>query len=240
MTSTEIIDEYKKSKNNLESKLSNEDLVILNNYEKRNLNKIKKIRIIKNKDIDQQKIELWCDQYGLDAVEINRLLVLYFKDYKLTSFVEDWVEKYKNYIPYFDELNSSTNVLEFIFISSYVNFGLANIDDRQDYKKAELDSNSSVTGIKILGLKKEVREKSYNIKHLIRFDPIYVPAIIPVLLYYLENKSLTWETKNYYYRIVNSYMIEKYIIPSTNQNNDENTKIKIYNNKLLNVFRLLR
>jgi hypothetical protein len=240
----DLLVEFNKSKNNILTFLLPEDIQVFKNYEKRNLDKIKKISIFKNTNTDNKKIELWCNQYGLDPSEIDKLLNQFYKDYRVSIFVNEWVQKYIKYIPYFQNIANSPNVLEFILISSYVNLGISNIDDQQDYKKAIKDSNSLVTGTKIMGFKKETIEKGVKILHLVRFDPIYVPAIVPALIYYLENKSFLWETKNYYYKNVTSDMIEKYLIPEpvqlSSKNNEEIRKIKIYNNKLLSIFRLLR
>jgi hypothetical protein len=195
--------------------------------------------------LDIKKLTIFCDQYGLDSGEIDRLLKQYFNDRKVNKFIYEWVAKYNNYIPYFENISKSPYVFEFIFISSYVNFSLANIDDRQDYVVATKDPNSLVTGNKIMGLLKEVKvnnnnNKEVTITHLIRFDPIYIPAVVPALVYYLDNNLFTWEVKNYYYKTVTSDMLEKYLIPENNQTKEEIRKIKIYNNKLLSVLRLLR
>ena len=237
MDSNELISEYNKINHNLTSTLSPDDIESLKNYEKRNRDKIRKVSIFKNSSkIDNKRVELWCDQNGLDYTTIDKLIQLYISDHRAVKFIYEWVQKYKNYIPYFPEMNN----LEFIFISSYVNYSIANLDDREDYLKELKDPISLVNGNKILGLLKEVKNKErYSIKHLIRFDQVYVPAVIPALLYYVENNLFTWATKNYYYRTVTPYMIEKYLIPESNVK-EENRKIKIYNNKLLSLLRLLR
>lgn len=248
ITSTELITEFNNIRNSkFKSILSDDDIKSLKNYENRNKNKIKNISIFKNiSDIDDTKVELWCDQNGLDYKTINKLILLYTKDHQVIKFVYSWVKKYINYIPYFPKMNNSPNLYEFIFISSYVNYSISNLDDRNDYITAEKDPISLVNGNKILGLLKEKKlnrktgREELTITHLIRFDQVYVPAVIPTLLYYIENNSFTWETKNYYYKSVTPDMIEKYLIPEIPNQKEENRKIKIYNNKLLSVLRLLR
>jgi hypothetical protein len=248
MDSNELVTEFTKviKIKNYNSSISPDDIKSLKNYENRNRDKLKKVSIIKNNNIDDNKLELWCNQYGLDSNTITQLLKQYFSDYKVVKFIYEWVQKYNNYIPYFPEMNHSNNLFEFIFISSYVNYSIANLDDREDYVKTVIDPISQVSGNKILGLLKETKtdrktkQKETTLTHLIRFDQIYVPAVIPSLIYYLEYNLFRWETKNYYYRTVSPDMIEKYLIPELSTNKEENRKIKVYNNKLLSVLRLLR
>jgi hypothetical protein len=241
MNGSEIEVEFEKSTKNKESLLSIKDIDILKNYEKRNKTKIQRLIIYKNsKNIDINKLEVWCDQYGLDPIVINEILQQYLDDCKVINFINDWVTEYNQYIPYFSNIVNSPNCLEFIYISGYVNYGIKNIDDRLDYNKAEKDPNSIVTGNQILSLTREKRSETRIItKNLIRFDTFYIPAIVPAINYYIKNDLLTWEFRNLYYKTITSEMIEPYILPMSNEN-DENLKIKIYNNKLLSLFRLLR
>jgi hypothetical protein len=242
MDPNEIINEFNNSQKDLSSNLSIDDIQILKNYEKRNQKNIKKVSILKNTNaLDNKKLEIWCEQHGLDYTEIQKLLKQYFNDHKVRIFIYEWVQKYNKYIPYFENLSKSSNILEFIFISSFVNYSIANIDDRTDYKVAIKDPNSLVTGNKIMGLLKEVdsKTKKVSITHLIRFDPIYIPAVVPSLVYYLENNLLIWDVKNYYYKNVTSDMLEKYLIPESGSK-EEIRKTKIYNNTLLSILRLLR
>ena len=238
----EIDLEFQKSEKNKKSILSIKDFEILKNYEKRNRDKRQKVIIYKNRNnIDIKKLELWCDQYGLDSDVINDILQKYLDDSKVINFINEWVAENKQYIPYFSNILGSPNCLEFIYISGYVNYSIKNIDYRQDYNKIEKDPNSIVNGNKIIALTKEKRsETQIIIKNLIRFDTFYVPAIIPIISHYVKNNLLTWESKNFYYNTVTSDMIEPYILPNIKDDDAENQKTKIYNNKLLALFRLLR
>ena len=229
--SSEIEDAY----NN--SKFSLNDMNCIKNYEIRNKNKINLLRIYKNTDnFDKARIELWCDQYGLDYNEINKILNIYLSNHKIVHILKLFVEKYKNYIPYFDTIG---NNLEFIYISSYANIALANLDDREDYKIAVKDPFSIVKGNKIEGILKEIQElKSIvTIKHLISFnEKLHIPAIIPALIFPLENNLFVWKDKYMFYKNISPDMIEKYLLPDT----EKNKKNKIYNTQLLHLFRLLR
>ena len=128
------------------STLSQFDINIISNYEKRNKDQIKLLSVYKDIDkIDLRKIELMCDKYGLDYKVIKELLELYFNDHKIVNIINAFVEKYSNYIPYFKN-NGNIN---FIYTSSYANVALSNIDNREDYLKTVTDPFSIVKGNKI-------------------------------------------------------------------------------------------
>jgi len=154
----------------------------------------------------------------------------------------DWVEKYKSYIPYFE--NNQT--VDFIYISSYVERIISNIDDRTDYKTATLDPFSIVTGNKIFGIKKENKENkekkdmSITLTHLIAYNEIlHLPAIVPAIIDPLENNLFKWQEKYVFYMNLTPDIIEKYLLHETDKKVD-NIRNKLYNKRLLNVFRLVR
>jgi len=224
------------------SLLSENDLNCLKNYENRNKKQIDLLRFYKNTDkLDKSKIEIWCDENGLDFSEIDNVLMKYLSYHKIVYIIKVFVEKYKNYIPFFN-LNS----LDFIYISSYADIVLSNTDNKQDYNKSVLDQFSIVTGNKITGLLKEKKlgkttAPVISLKHLINFNyELYVPAIIPALINPLEKNLLEWNLIYILYKIITPSMIEKYLLPETEKDKDINKKNKIYNNQLLGLFRLLR
>ena len=225
------------------STLSQFDINIISNYEKRNKDQIKLLSVYKDIDkIDLRKIELMCDKYGLDYKVIKELLELYFNDHKIVNIINAFVEKYSNYIPYFKN-NGNIN---FIYTSSYANVALSNIDNREDYLKTVTDPFSIVKGNKIEALSKELKldntnKKSLLTKHLISFNELnYIPALVPALIYPLNKDLLVWKDINMFYRYVTPDMIEKYLLPETETNKVFNKRNKAYNAELLNVFRLLR
>jgi len=216
------------------SNLSFDIKKIVENYESRNRNKIKLLSIYNNEnEIDQSRIKAWCDQYGLDFNVIPKLLKKYLKSHIIVNIVNLWVEKYKNYIPYFDNNKS----VDFIYISSYVNSATSNIDDRNDYKKATKDPFSIVNGSKIDAIVKELKNNQIILKHMISYNEIkHLPAIIPALIYPLENNQFAWKDKYTFYKYITPDMIEKYLLPET----EKNKRNKLYNTRLLDLFRLIR
>jgi hypothetical protein len=235
MDPNEINIEYTKSINGQETNLTILDIESLKNYEKREKDKRRKIRIFKNtNNINNKRVELWCDQYGLDYSVISNILNKYFTAHRVGQFIKDWVTEYINYIPYFENQNN----LEFIYISSYIN--LLKIDNRMDYLMALKDPNSIVNGDMICALKFDQQNSIVTIKELIRFNKNYIAAFIPRILYELEENKIPWDVKHYYYTSVTSDMLEKYLLPESTNNKEEKENIKIYNNRLLSLFRLLR
>jgi len=238
-----IINEFDNYRFNNSSKLSSEITSILKNYESKDEEKRKLLCIYENEtDIDEVRIKSCCEQYGLDHNEIMRLIKIYFRNHTLVNIVNNWVEKYKSYIPYFE--NNQT--IDFIYISSYVERIISNIDDRTDYKTSTLDPFSIVTGNKIFGIKKENKENkekkdmSITLSHLISYNEIlHLPAIVPAIIDPLENNLFRWQEKYIFYMNLTPDIIEKYLLHETDKKVD-NIRNKLYNKRLLNLFRLVR
>ena len=238
MNPNDIMNEYNKYRYELKSTLSNENINVIRNFEKRNKENIKLLSIYENEsDIDESRIKSFCDQYGLDFDVIIDLLKKYRKYHMATNIIKEWVKKYINYIPYFD----TNKTIEFIYISSYVDEATSNIDDRSDYNKATLDPYSIVHGEKIDGLLKEIKDKKVMLTHLISFNEIlHLPALIPALFYPLSDNKFTWNQIYIYYQYITPDMIEKYLLPETEKNKADNKRNKIYNTQLLELFTLIR
>ena len=237
MNPVTITDEYNKSRLNKKSQLSLDTINIIKNIENRNKNQMQLLCIFQNEnEIDEGRVKLWCDQYGLDPDEILILLKIYIRHHKTVNMINEWVKKYNNYIPFFDNIG-----IDFIYISSYVNYASSNIDDQTDIKKSYKDPFSIVTGNKIDALLKELKKDKIYIKHLISYnDIVHLPAIIPALIYPLENNLFIWKDIYLFYKYVTSDMIEKYILPETEKNKADNKRNKLFNTQLLHLFRLLR
>ena len=238
MDSENIINEFNKYRYSNSSKLSSDSISIIKNYEKNNQDKRKLLYIYDNENsIDETRIKSCCDQYGLDYDIVTSLLRKYRKNHTAVNLINAWVQKYINYVPYFDQHRS----INFIYISSYVNYATSNIDDQSDYNKATKDPFSIVTGNKIDAIFKETKDQKVIIKHLISYNEISdLPAIIPSLIYPLENNKFPWNEKYIFYQNITPDMIEKYILPETEKNKADNKRNKAYNAQLLNLFRLIR
>lgn len=238
MDSANIIDEYNKSKKNEKTNLSIDTINIIKNYEKRNKSQIKLLCIYQNENIasNKERITSFCDQYGLDHNEILKILKIYLQHHKIVNIVNEWTKKYNNYIPFFENIT-----IDFIYIASYANNALSNIDDQTDIKKAMKDPFSIVMGEKIDGLLKEMKKNIITLKHLISYNELlHVAAIIPALIYPLENNKLLWKDIHFYYKTITPEMIEKYLLPETEKNKADNKRNKLYNTELLSLFRLIR
>ena len=238
MNPENVLDEYNKYRYKQKSTLSSESIGIIKNFETINQDKRRLLYIYENENmIDETRIKSCCDQYGLDYDVVTSLLKTYRKNHTAVNLINTWVQKYNNYIPYFEQHRS----VNFIYISSYVNYSTSNIDDQLDYNKAVKDPFSIVSGNKIDAITKEIKDKKIIIKHLISYNEILdLPAIIPALIYPLENDKLPWKDKYILYLNITPDMIEKYILSETEKNKADNRRNKAYNTQLLNLFRLIR
>jgi len=238
MDSENVIDEYNKYRYKENTRLSSESISIIENFENNNKDKRRLLYIYENENsIDENRIKLCCDQYGLDYDVVTNLLKIYRKNHTAVNIINAWVQKYINYVPYFDNHRS----INFIYISSYVNYATSNIDDQSDYNIAIKDPFSIVSGKKIDAISKEIKNNKVMIKHLISYNEIIdLPAIIPALIYPLENDKFSWKDKYILYQNITPDMIEKYILPETENNRADNRRNKGYNTQLLNLFRLIR
>ena len=81
---------------------------------------------------------------------------------------------------------------------------------------------------------------SITLSHLISYNEIlHLPAIVPAIIDPLENNLFRWQEKYIFYMNLTPDIIEKYLLHETDKKVD-NIRNKLYNKRLLNLFRLVR
>jgi len=230
---------------NLDSKLnislSKNDLTVINNIPKKS-SQLKDL-IVCYKNIDTQfedkRIENFCSYYGLDYKVIKSLIQKYYDSKKIYKLIKQWVINNNAYIPYNLNTNSK-KIIPYIYISTYSN--LNTIEDTKDIKIAILiDPYSQVKSEYIHSILKIMNQDNLLvIRHLSYFSyNEHSSALIPVLIYYLENKLLPSSIVYLFYKNITPSMLEKYLLP-TKINNIIIPSNQIYNQQLLKLFELLR
>ena len=265
LDSNVIMTEFNKYRNNNNNILTFEQIKIIKNIEKRDIDKLKLIKFYKYNELtDKQLIilEYFCITYGLDYKRIENILEVYYKTLIIENYIMNWNTIYDKYIPYF----KNDRFIQFIYFSIYSN--LKNIDDTNNTILIK-DPNSIVKGEYIHSIKKEEDffTKQIVMKHLSAFYlSVHAKAIIPAIIYPLKNERLIWKDKFDLYKNISSDKLEEYLLPEfdvynnsnnintilnySNQLNDEqkkdrieeinkiNSNTKLYNTNLLLLFNL--
>jgi len=211
--------------------IDKDDFELIQNIEKKDKQMLSQIKIIKNKNkiIDIDRINKFCDYYGLDSNVLSRIVKGYIDKFKISNMINNWVIENNKYIPYF---NIGVDI-RFIYFSVYSN--LNNIDDTSDIKTLSKDPNSIVTGKYIHSIRKIQDRNNIIMIHMSNFNPaVYTKAIIPSFIYPLKYHLITPIDAYQYYRNITPDMLEEYLLPEEERNN------KIYNNELLQLFSLFR
>jgi len=218
------------NKNKKDTILELEDYNSVKNIEIKDRTKLSKLIIYKNKkDIDYNRVEAFCDYYGLD----NKNLISYIKSYlskvSICKIISNWVNQNINIIPYFNDIRD----IPFIYISAYSN--LINIEDMTDTNKLNKDQLSIVIGEYIHSIIKNENKNIINMIHMSTFNPsIHTKAIIPAFIFPLTNDTLIWKDKYLFYRNITPKILEEYLFPDNNKNDRE------FNKQLLQLFSLFR
>ena len=260
-----IMTEFEKYRNNKEHILTEEQIKIIKNIEKRDNNKLKLIKFYKHNEFDDNQLlilENFCITYGLDYKRIETIINVYYRTLIIENYIISWNSIFDMYIPYFKNDRS----MQFIYFSIYSN--LKNIDDTNSTLLTK-DSNSIVKGEYIHSIKKEEDffTKQIVMKHLsVFYFSVHAKAIIPAIIYPLKNERLIWKDKFDLYRNISSDKLEEYLLPefdtynnSSNVNailnianvlneeqkqnriediNNINSNTKIFNTNLLTLFNL--
>ena len=202
---------------------------------------LKSIQFLRNEEITKEtnnKIKIFCNQFGLDDKEILKLINRYNRKLQVIPMLHNWVQLNQKYIPYFRDSNNLSNIL-LIYISAYSN--LTNIDDTTETSNIKKDQISIVKGSYIHSIKKEKRDNNIILKHLTNFNhSIHTKALLPALIYPLKKQLLTWNDVYLLYKSTTPSMLEEYLLPEDEKNNQINIRNKVFNQSLLELFTLFR
>jgi hypothetical protein len=218
------------NKNKKDTILELEDYNSVKNIERKDRTKLSKLIIYKNKkDIDYNRVEAFCDYYGLDNKNVISYIKSYLSKVSISNIIDNWVKQNNNIIPYFNDIRD----IPFIYISAYSN--LNNITDMADTNKLNKDPLSIVTGEYIHSIIKNENKNIINIIHMSTFNlSIHTKAIIPAFIFPLTNDTLIWKDKYLFYRNITPKILEEYLFPDNNKNDRE------FNKQLLQLFSLFR
>ena len=117
LDSNVIMTEFNKYRNNNNNILTFEQIKIIKNIEKRDIDKLKLIKFYKYNELtDKQLIilEYFCITYGLDYKRIENILEVYYKTLIIENYIMNWNTIYDKYIPYF----KNDRFIQFIYFSS--------------------------------------------------------------------------------------------------------------------------